>query len=153
MLLYSKEQQMLELKSRNHLKIGEARRIFSHASNANYATAVKSNMIRDDFESTVDQKIESIVQSLLEKMVKQTLAFQEKMQQQTIAFHEKMEQQTFALMKMFEKTVETLLQNFFKMMNQAETNTKSPSRKKSDVKNFMNVSITPTHLDAEGHHT
>ncbi|GBM29522.1 hypothetical protein AVEN_146297-1 [Araneus ventricosus] len=32
--MYSKGQQMLELKSRNHLKTGEARRIFSHASNA-----------------------------------------------------------------------------------------------------------------------
>ncbi|GBL97418.1 hypothetical protein AVEN_170524-1 [Araneus ventricosus] len=52
------KQQMLELKSRNHLTRREARRIFSHSSNANYATAVKSNTIRDDFESTVDQKIE-----------------------------------------------------------------------------------------------
>ncbi|GBM22409.1 hypothetical protein AVEN_221482-1 [Araneus ventricosus] len=144
---------MLELKSRNHLTTGEARRIFSHASNATYATAVKSNMIRDDFESTVDQKIESIVQSLLEKMEKQTFAFQEKMDQQSLAFQEKMEQQTLALIKMFERTVETLLQNFFKMMNQAETHTKSPSRKKSAVKNFMNVSSTPIHLDAEVHHT
>ncbi|GBO06056.1 hypothetical protein AVEN_10952-1 [Araneus ventricosus] len=99
--MYSKEQQMLELKSRNHLTTGEARRIFSHASNETYATAAKSNAIRDDFESTVDQKIESIVQSLLEKMEKQTLAFQEKMEQ-SLAFHEKMEQQTLALMKMFE---------------------------------------------------
>ncbi|GBM68024.1 hypothetical protein AVEN_75867-1 [Araneus ventricosus] len=100
----SKEQQMLKLKSRNHLTTEEVRRNFSHTSNANYATAVKSNMINNDFESTVNQKIESIVQPLLDKM----------------------EQQTLALMKMFEKTVETLLQNFFKMMHQAETNTKSP---------------------------
>ncbi|GBM09200.1 hypothetical protein AVEN_226706-1 [Araneus ventricosus] len=54
--MYSKEQQKLELKFRNHLTTGEARRIFSHASNATYATTVKSNTIRDDFESTVDQK-------------------------------------------------------------------------------------------------
>ncbi|GBL97967.1 hypothetical protein AVEN_126868-1 [Araneus ventricosus] len=107
--MYSKEQQMLELKSRNHLMTGEARRVFSHACNATYATAAKSNTICDDFESTVDQKIESIVQSLLKKMEKQTLAFQEKIEQQSLAFHEKMEQQTLALMKMFEKTVETLL--------------------------------------------
>ncbi|GBL77447.1 hypothetical protein AVEN_41839-1 [Araneus ventricosus] len=79
--MYSKEQQMLELKSRKHLTTGEARCIFSHASNATYATAVKSNMIRDDFESIVDQKIESILQSLLQKMQKQTLTFQEKMEQ------------------------------------------------------------------------
>ncbi|GBO14161.1 hypothetical protein AVEN_242852-1 [Araneus ventricosus] len=52
------------------------------------------------------------------------------MQQQTLAFQEKMEQHTLALMTMFEKTVETLLQNFFKMMNQTETKTESPSRKK-----------------------
>ncbi|GBL95483.1 hypothetical protein AVEN_54094-1 [Araneus ventricosus] len=123
------------------------------ASNANYETAVKSNIINDDFESTVNQKIEFIVQCLLDKMEKQTLAFQEKMEQQTLAFHEKMEQQTLALIKMFEKTVEILLQNFFKMMHQAETNTKSPSRKKIAVKNFVNVSSTPMHLDAEGHHT
>ncbi|GBN02495.1 hypothetical protein AVEN_185895-1 [Araneus ventricosus] len=86
-------------------------------------------------------------------MEKQTLAFQEKMEQQTLAFHEKLEQQILALMKMFEKSVETLLQNFFKLMNQVEINTKSPSRKKSAAKNLMNLSSTPLHLDAEGHNT
>ncbi|GBO13865.1 hypothetical protein AVEN_33857-1 [Araneus ventricosus] len=151
--MYSKEQQMLELKSRNHLTTGEARRSCSHASNTNYATVVKSNTSNVDFESTVNQKIESVVQSLLDKMEHQTLAFQEQMQQQTLEFQEKMEQQTLALMAMFEKTVETLLQNFFKMVNQTETKTKSPSRKKSAVKNFANFSSIPMHLDAEGHHT
>ncbi|GBN81607.1 hypothetical protein AVEN_84446-1 [Araneus ventricosus] len=140
---------MLELKSRNHLTTGEARRIFSRTSNTNYASAVKSNITGNDFENTVNQKVESIVQSLLEKMEHQTLAFQEQMQQRTLAFQEKMEQQTLALMKMFEKTVETLLQNF-KMMNQTETKSKSPSRKKRAVKNFVNFSSTPMHLDAEG---
>ncbi|GBM54408.1 hypothetical protein AVEN_83011-1 [Araneus ventricosus] len=112
---------MLELKSRNHLKTGEARRIFSRTPNTNYASAVKSNIAGNDFESTVNQKIEYIVKSLLDKMEHQILAFQEQMQQQTLAFQEKMEHQTLALMSMFEKTVETLLQNFFKMMNQTET--------------------------------
>ncbi|GBM52543.1 hypothetical protein AVEN_230571-1 [Araneus ventricosus] len=113
--MYNNEQQMFELKSRNHLTTREARRIFSRTPNTNYASAVKSNITDNDFENAVYQKIESIVQSLLEKMEHQILAFQEQMQQQTLAFQEKMEQQTLALMKMFEKTVETLLQNFFKL--------------------------------------
>ncbi|GBM32230.1 hypothetical protein AVEN_131619-1 [Araneus ventricosus] len=152
-LCIAKSNNWLELKSRNRLAIGEANAFFSQASNANYATAVKSNIIGNDFESTINQKIESIVQSLLEKMEKQILAFQEKLEQQTLALHEKIEQQTLALMKMFEKTVEIMLHNFFNMMNQTEANTKSPSRKKSAVKNFVNVSSTPMHLDAEGHYT
>ncbi|GBN45038.1 hypothetical protein AVEN_204901-1 [Araneus ventricosus] len=99
---------MLELKSRNHLTTGEARRIFSHSSNANYATAVKSNMINDDFEPTVNQKIRVHCLISLRLSGETNLAFEEKMKQRTLAFHEKMEQQT--LMKMFEKIVDTLLQ-------------------------------------------
>ncbi|GBO29441.1 hypothetical protein AVEN_213089-1 [Araneus ventricosus] len=81
--MYNQEQKILELKSQNHLTTGEARRIFSRTTNTNYASAVKSNIADNDFESTVNQKIESIVKSLLDKMEHQTLAFQEQMQQQT----------------------------------------------------------------------
>ncbi|GBN77338.1 hypothetical protein AVEN_162920-1 [Araneus ventricosus] len=87
--MHNKEQKILELKSRNHLTAGEARRIFSRTTNTNYASAVKSNIADNDFESTVNQKIESIVKSLLDKMEHHTLAFQEQMQQQTLAFQEK----------------------------------------------------------------
>ncbi|XP_055932858.1 uncharacterized protein LOC129962882 [Argiope bruennichi] len=40
--LYVKEQQILDLKCRNHLTTGEARRIFNASSNTTYATTVES---------------------------------------------------------------------------------------------------------------
>ncbi|GBO43497.1 hypothetical protein AVEN_40692-1, partial [Araneus ventricosus] len=69
--LYIKEQNIMELKGRNHLTTAEARRIYIQSANFNYAAAVKANTPSNDIEERMEamllkmnEKIESITQTI-----------------------------------------------------------------------------------------
>ncbi|GIX96561.1 hypothetical protein CEXT_34281 [Caerostris extrusa] len=92
------EQKILEFKCRNHLTIGEARRLYAHSSKTNYSEAAKINSAAPNIEEIVNQRVESIVQNI------------------TI----KMEQQTTLLIEIFQKTIENLVQYLVSVFHQTD---------------------------------
>ncbi|GIY20641.1 uncharacterized protein CDAR_555131 [Caerostris darwini] len=82
------ERKILEFKCRNHLTIGEARRLYAQSSKTNYSDAAKINTTAPNNEEIVNQRVESIVQSI------------------TI----KMKQLTTILIEIFQNTIENLVQ-------------------------------------------
>ncbi|GIX71961.1 hypothetical protein CDAR_439481 [Caerostris darwini] len=95
---------ILDFKCRNHLTIGEARRLYTQSSKTNYSDAAKINTTAPNIEEIVNQRVESIVQSI------------------TI----KVEQQTTLLIEVFQKTIETLLQCLVTVFHQTDLK-KSPN--------------------------
>ncbi|GIY12193.1 hypothetical protein CEXT_58931 [Caerostris extrusa] len=69
---HSLEQKILDFKCRNHLTIGEARRLYAQSSKTNYSGAAKINTTAPNIEEIVNQTVESIVQSITIKMEQQT---------------------------------------------------------------------------------
>ncbi|GBN61608.1 hypothetical protein AVEN_221419-1, partial [Araneus ventricosus] len=54
--LYIKEQNIMELKCRNHLTTAEARRIYNQSAKVNYASAVKAHAPINDIEGQINGK-------------------------------------------------------------------------------------------------
>ncbi|GIY07049.1 uncharacterized protein CEXT_18021 [Caerostris extrusa] len=77
------EQKILEFKCRNHLTIGEARRIYAQSSKTNYSDAAKTNTTAPNIEEIVNQRVESIVQNIAIKMEQQTTLLIEIFQKQS----------------------------------------------------------------------
>ncbi|GIY45522.1 hypothetical protein CDAR_401071 [Caerostris darwini] len=92
------EQKILEFKCRNHLTIGEARRLYTQSSKTHYSDAAKINTTAPNIEEIVNQRVESIVQNI------------------TI----KMEQQTTLLIEIFQKTIENLVQYLVTVFHQTD---------------------------------
>ncbi|GIY44028.1 hypothetical protein CDAR_262621 [Caerostris darwini] len=120
------EQKLLEFKCRNHLTIGEARRIYAHSSKTNYSDAAKTNTTAPNIEEIVNQRVESIVQNI------------------TI----KMEQQTTLLIEIFQKTIENLVQYLVSVFHQTDLK-KSPNRKRQMI-NLVPPTNNPMQWDAGG---
>ncbi|XP_055938250.1 uncharacterized protein LOC129968418 [Argiope bruennichi] len=129
--LYAKEQQILYLKCRNHLTTGESRRILKASSNTNYATVTRSNTVPIDFEKSLNDKMESIIQNI----------------------NKKMEQHFNAQLEIFQKTVESMVQQLIHVIDKGDK-IKSPSRKKKALlnasKNFASSTSQPMQWDAGG---
>ncbi|GIY86063.1 uncharacterized protein CDAR_601411 [Caerostris darwini] len=99
------EQKLLEFKCRNHLTIGEARRIYAQSPKTDYSDAAKTNTTDPNIEKIVNQRVESIVQNI------------------TI----KMEQDYSSLIEIFQKTIENLVQYLVSVFHQ--TDSKNPLTK------------------------
>ncbi|XP_055949578.1 uncharacterized protein LOC129983905 [Argiope bruennichi] len=129
--LYVKEQQILDLKCRNHLTTGEARRLFNALSNTTYATVATSSTEPIDFEKSLNDKMESSIQNI----------------------NKKMEQHFNELLEIFQKTVESMVQQLIHVIDKGEK-IKSPSRKKKALlnasKNFTSSTSQPMQWDAGG---
>ncbi|GIZ05192.1 uncharacterized protein CEXT_70771 [Caerostris extrusa] len=69
---HTHEQKILEFKCRNHLTIGEARRLYTQSSKTHYSDAAKINTTAPNIEEIVNQRVESIVQNITTKMEQQT---------------------------------------------------------------------------------
>ncbi|GIY66953.1 uncharacterized protein CEXT_795841 [Caerostris extrusa] len=104
------EQKILVFKCRNHLTIGEARRIYAQSSKTNYSDAAKTNTTAPNIEEIVNQRVESIVQKLRLKM----------------------EQQTTLLIEIFQKTIENLVRYLVSVFHQMDLK-KSPNRKRQMI--------------------
>ncbi|GIY05441.1 hypothetical protein CEXT_278541 [Caerostris extrusa] len=91
-------------KYKNHLTIGEARRLYAQSSKTNYSDAAKMNTTVPNIQEIVNQRVESIVQSI------------------TI----KIEQQTTILIEIFQKTIENIVQHLITVFNQNDLK-KSPT--------------------------
>ncbi|GIY21484.1 uncharacterized protein CEXT_302471 [Caerostris extrusa] len=111
---------------KNHLTIGEARRLYAHSSKTNYSEAAKINSAAPNIEEIVNQRVESIVQNI------------------TI----KMEQQTTLLIEIFQKTIENLVQYLVSVFHQTDLK-KSPNRKRQMI-NLVPPTNTPMQWDAGG---
>ncbi|GBO19876.1 hypothetical protein AVEN_111899-1, partial [Araneus ventricosus] len=59
--LYIKEQNIMELKCRNHLTTAEARRIYNQSAKVNYASAVKAHAPINDIEGQINGKMEAML--------------------------------------------------------------------------------------------
>ncbi|GBM59828.1 hypothetical protein AVEN_10032-1 [Araneus ventricosus] len=134
--LYIKEQNIMELKCRNHLTTAEARRIYNQSAKVNYASAVKANAPINDIEGQINGKMEAML-----------LKMNEKIESVIQTFNAKMEQQANKLVEMFERLVESLLQNFT-AINKLGGETISPFRKKKAVDKLRKASGIPMQLDA-----
>ncbi|GBN22196.1 hypothetical protein AVEN_41691-1, partial [Araneus ventricosus] len=134
---YIKEQNILELKGRNHLTTAEARRIYIQSAKFNYAAPVKANTPSNNIEGQINEKMETML-----------LKMNEKIESITQIINAKMEQQATMLVEMFERLVESLLQNLT-AINKLGGVTISPSRKKKAVDNLRKASGIPMQLDAE----
>ncbi|GIY17357.1 uncharacterized protein CDAR_1451 [Caerostris darwini] len=66
------EQKILEFKCRNYLTIGGARHLYAQSSETNYSDAAKINTAAPNIAELVNQRVESIVQSIMIKMEQQT---------------------------------------------------------------------------------
>ncbi|GIY58931.1 hypothetical protein CEXT_410401 [Caerostris extrusa] len=53
---HTHEQKILEFKCRNHLTIGEARRLYTQSSKTHYSDAAKINTTAPNIEEIVNQK-------------------------------------------------------------------------------------------------
>ncbi|GBN28134.1 hypothetical protein AVEN_218052-1 [Araneus ventricosus] len=135
--LYIKEQNIMELKCRNHLATAEARRIYNQSAKFNYASAVKANTTINDIEGQINGKMETML-----------LKMNEKIESVIQTINAKMEQQANMLVEMFERLVDSLLQNFT-ALNKLGGETISPSRKKKAVDNLRKASGIPMLLDAD----
>ncbi|GIX98225.1 hypothetical protein CEXT_114251 [Caerostris extrusa] len=89
---------ILEFKCRNHLTIGEARRLYTQSSKTHYSDAAKINTTAPNIEEIVNQRVESIVQNITTKM----------------------EQQTTLLIEIFQKTIENLVQYLVSVFHQTD---------------------------------
>ncbi|GBM58625.1 hypothetical protein AVEN_266747-1 [Araneus ventricosus] len=67
--LYIKEQNIMELKCRNHLTTAEARRIYNQSAKVNYASAVKAHAPINDIEGQINGKMEAMLLKMNEKIV------------------------------------------------------------------------------------
>ncbi|GBM16551.1 putative RNA-directed DNA polymerase from transposon BS [Araneus ventricosus] len=66
--VYIQEQKILELKCRNHITIGEARRIFRQ-KNANYAESVKTLPAVCNIEESINAKFESLLKTVNDRLL------------------------------------------------------------------------------------
>ncbi|GIX90034.1 uncharacterized protein CEXT_222511 [Caerostris extrusa] len=119
------EQKILEFKCRNHLTIGEARRIYAQSSKTNYSDAAKTNTTAPNIEEIVNQRVESIVQNITIKM-----------------------EQTTLLIEIFQKTIENLVQYLVSVFHQTDLK-KSPNRKRQMI-NLVPPTNNPMQWDAGG---
>ncbi|CAL1291241.1 unnamed protein product [Larinioides sclopetarius] len=111
---FAKEKKISDFKSRNHLTLGEARRMFNQAPKSNYVTVVKTSTNVEDFERNINQKLENIVKS----------------------YNERIEQQSTHLVNMLEKTVNNLIEKFNSVLHHVDKTDKSPNRKsRNRIKN------------------
>ncbi|GBN42503.1 hypothetical protein AVEN_207218-1 [Araneus ventricosus] len=114
-----KRKKTLELKCRNHITTGEARRKFQ-LQNMKYSESVKVSPASTELQETITSKFEALIQSVSEKI--------EGLLQ---AVNEKLEKQTSIFSNMLHKTIDSIMQNMYKIIVQSlETNT-SPTRKKT----------------------
>ncbi|GIY87987.1 uncharacterized protein CEXT_521171 [Caerostris extrusa] len=123
---HTHEQKILEFKCRNHLTIGEARRLYTHSSKTHYSDAAKINTTAPNIEEIVNQRVESIVQNITTKM----------------------EQQTTLLIEIFQKTIENLVQYLVSVFHQTDLK-KSPNRKRQMI-NIVPPTNNPMQWDAGG---
>ncbi|GIY63277.1 uncharacterized protein CDAR_272251 [Caerostris darwini] len=123
------EQKILEFKCRNHLTIGEARRLCTQSSKTHYSDAAKINTTAPNIEEIVNQRVESIVRNITTKM----------------------EQQTNLLIEIFQKTIENLVQYLVTVFHQTDLK-KSPNRKRQMI-NLVPPTINPMQWDAGGSNT
>ncbi|GIX83100.1 uncharacterized protein CEXT_341411 [Caerostris extrusa] len=123
---HTHEQKILEFKCRNHLTIGEARRLYTQSSKSHYSDAAKINTTALNIEEIVNQRVESIVQNITTKM----------------------EQQTTLLIEIFQKTIENLVQYLVSVFHQTDLN-KSPNRKRQMI-NIVPPTNNPMQWDAGG---
>ncbi|GIX98595.1 uncharacterized protein CEXT_345121 [Caerostris extrusa] len=123
---HTHEQKILEFKCRNHLTIGEARRLYTQSSKTHYSDAAKINTTAPNIEEIVNQRVESIVQNITTKM----------------------EQQTTLLIEIFQKTIENLVQYLVSVFHQTDLK-KSPNRKRQMI-NIVPPTNNPMQWDAGG---
>ncbi|GBL89488.1 hypothetical protein AVEN_87830-1 [Araneus ventricosus] len=76
---YVKEQEILELKCRNHITTGEARRIFQQ-NNAKYAETVKTMPAVTNLEDTINAKFESLLHAINDRFEGQMAIFADMLQ-------------------------------------------------------------------------
>ncbi|GBN88339.1 hypothetical protein AVEN_66766-1 [Araneus ventricosus] len=125
--VYIQEQKLLELKCRNHITIGEARRIFRQ-KNANYAESVKTLPAVCNIEESINAKFESLLKTV----------------------NDRFEQQLQLFADMLQKSMNCILQNFFKIFEQSIDPSLSPARKKKFMSKLNQISSTFSTWDAGG---
>ncbi|GIY37928.1 hypothetical protein CEXT_149971 [Caerostris extrusa] len=123
---HTHEQKILDFKCRNHLTIGEARRLYTQSSKTHYSDAAKINTTAPNIEEIVNQRVESIVQTITTKM----------------------EQQTTLLIEIFQKTIENLVQYLVSVFHQTDLKI-SPNRKRQMI-NIVPPTNNPMQWDAGG---
>ncbi|GBM37836.1 hypothetical protein AVEN_84537-1 [Araneus ventricosus] len=135
---YIREKKVLELKCRNHITTGEARRLIQ-LQNTNYSETVKVLPASAELQETVTSKFEALIQSVNEK-------FERLLQ----AVNEKLEAQTATFANMLHTTIESIMQNMYKIVVQSLESNTSPTRKKKLPKNLDLSSSLPMQWDAGG---
>ncbi|GBM09623.1 hypothetical protein AVEN_60261-1 [Araneus ventricosus] len=135
---YIREKKVLELKCRNHITTGEARRLIQ-SQNTNYSETVKVLPASAELQETVTSKFEALIQSVNEK-------FERLLQ----AVNEKLEAQTATFANMLHTTIESIVQNMYKIVVQSLESNTTPTRKKKLPKNLDLSSSLPMQWDAGG---
>ncbi|GBM70554.1 hypothetical protein AVEN_267244-1 [Araneus ventricosus] len=124
---YITEQKILELKCRNRITTGEARRIFQQ-NKAKYSETVKTMPAVTNNEDTINAKFETILQAINDRFERQMAIFAD----------------------MLQKSMDCICQNFCKIITQCVDPGSSPVRKKKLFSNLRQMSSSITSWDAGG---
>ncbi|GBO14945.1 hypothetical protein AVEN_109046-1 [Araneus ventricosus] len=114
---YVKEQKILELKCRNHIITGEAKRIFQQ-NKAKYAETVKTMPAVSNLEDTINAKFESLLQAINDRFERYMAIFAD----------------------MLQKSMDCICQNLCKIIAQCVDSSSSPVRKKKLFSNLCQMS-------------
>ncbi|GBL80146.1 hypothetical protein AVEN_29133-1 [Araneus ventricosus] len=134
MFIHIKDKKILELKCRNHITTGEARRIFQQ-NNAKYAETVKTMPAVTNFEDTINAKFETLLQAINDRFERQMAIFADMLQ------------------KLYLKNCiefDLYLKNLCKIIAQCVDSSSSPVRKKKLFSNLCQMSGSITSWDAGG---
>ncbi|GBO39799.1 hypothetical protein AVEN_126489-1 [Araneus ventricosus] len=124
---YIKEQKILELKCRNHITTGEARRILQQ-NTAKYSETVKTMPAVTNLEDTINAKFETLLQAINDRFERQMTIFAD----------------------MLQKSMDCICQNLCKIIAQFVDPSSSPVRKKKLFSNLRQMSGSITSWDAGG---
>ncbi|GBO32965.1 hypothetical protein AVEN_180818-1 [Araneus ventricosus] len=124
---YITEQKILELKCRNHITTGEARRIFQQ-NKATYSETVKTMPAVTNIEDTINAKFETLLQAINDRFERQMAIFAD----------------------MLQKSMDCICQNFCKIITQCVDPGSSPVRKKKLFSNLRQMSNSINSWDAGG---
>ncbi|GBN84389.1 hypothetical protein AVEN_68258-1 [Araneus ventricosus] len=125
--IYIQEQKILELKSHNHITIGEARRVFQQ-KNAKYAESVKTLPAVSNIEESLNAKFENVLKTINDKFERQMQLF----------------------VDMLQKSMNCILQKFFKIFERSVDPSLSRARKKKLLSKFNQITSTLSTWDAGG---
>ncbi|GBM97028.1 hypothetical protein AVEN_234751-1 [Araneus ventricosus] len=122
---YIKEQKILELKCRNHITTGEARRIFQQ-NTAKYSETVKTMPAVTNLDDTVNAKFETLLQAINDRFERQMAIFADILQ----------------------KSMDCFYQNMCKIIAQCVDPSSSPVRRKKLFSNLRQMTGSITSWDA-----